>query len=292
MIPAHCITRRTALAAVGTLAGPLPSLAEAATLRVAAPADVLLDYGLFLAGRDVADLRSFEGPHARRDVMELALLMREIRRQWPQSGTELVPIDSYQRAFLELRSGRISALGTTVWRMDLDAVGKDAIASPAMLQVGDFVVGLYTAAGNKKALQARDLGAIQTLSAVSNSDWSVDWSTLKALNLRQLTDVKTWRQMVLSVARGRADVLMAPFPNRADLVLDAEGVSLQPVRDVAIALQGSRHLAASRSPGGLAIAEKVFPALAALAGNGSLKRAYQECGFINPRTSRWPVLNK
>lgn len=289
VIPAHRITRRTVLATAGALVCAERARSDTTSLRIAAPADVLLDYGLFLAGRDVVELRSFDGPHARRDVMELALLMREIRRQLPGSVTELVPIDSYQRALVELRAGRISALGTTVWRLDLDALGQDITPSPALLQKGDFVVGLFAAPANSKALQARSVAALRALSAVSNSDWSVDWQTLKTIGFRQVSDVKTWRQMVLSVARGRTDVMMAPFPNQEDLVLEAEGVRLHPVKDVAIALQGSRHLAAARTIGGQTIVDKVFPALAS---NGSLKRAYRECGFIHPRTAGWPVLNK
>jgi hypothetical protein len=289
--PAIPLSRRTLLAAATALWSHCAAAADTGRLRIAAPADVIFDYGLFLAGREVSTLRSFAGPHARRDVMELALLMREIRRQIPAAPTELVPIDSYQRALFELRSGRISALGTTVWQSDLAELGGDILPSAALLQRGEFVVGLFAAPANRKALAARTLPAVRELSAVSNSDWSVDWATLHAIGLKQLTDVKTWRQMVMSVARQRADVLLAPFPAHKGLLLEAEGVSLQPLQGVALALQGSRHLAASRTQGGLAIADKVFPALAALAGSGGLQRAYRECGFINPRTSSWLVLN-
>ncbi|WP_206021907.1 hypothetical protein [Rhodoferax bucti] len=265
--------------------------AAAPDLWIAAPSDVLRDYALFLASRDVADLRSFDGPHARRDVMELAVLLREIHHQLPEARPELTAIDSYQRALVELRAGRISALGTTVWQVDLQSLGKTVLPSPALLPKGGFVVGLYTAAFNRKALDAKRLRDLQTLSVVSNSDWTADWSTLKALGFQQMVDMKTWRQMVLSVARGRADVMLAPFPASDDLLLLAEGVTLLPIRDVSLAVQGSRHLAASSTPGGQAIAESVFPALGTLVANGSLKRAYRECGFINARTSQWQVLN-
>jgi hypothetical protein len=277
--------------AAGALACAGESGAKGTALRITAPADVFLDYGLFLAGRDIAEVRSFDGPYARRDVMELAVLVREIRRQLPGMATEFVPIDSYQRALLELRAGRISALGTTVWRSDLEALGQDVIPSPALLQKGEFVVGLFTGPLNTRAKRARSLAELRTLTAVSNSDWSVDWRTLQGLGFRVVNDLKTWRQMVLSVARGRSDVLLAPFPNREDLLLEAEGVSLHPINNVALALQGSRHLAAANTPEGQAIAAKVFPALAAMAGKGQLQRAYRECGFIHQRTAKWPVLN-
>ena len=74
--------RLLAAAAAATLCAPRAG-ASTTDLLIAAPSDVLRDYALFLAGRDVADLRSFDGPHARRDVMELALLLREIHRQLP-----------------------------------------------------------------------------------------------------------------------------------------------------------------------------------------------------------------
>ena len=284
------LRRRQWLAAVAC-AGSAGVRAAAPEVSIAAPSDVLRDYALFLAGREVADLRSFDGPYARRDVMELALLLREIHRQLPEARPELTAIDSYQRALVELRAGRISALGTTVWRVDLESLGPAVLPSPALLQRGEFVVGLYTAAFNRKALDAKRLRDLHALSVVSNSDWTADWSTLQALGFQHMVDMKTWRQMVLSVARGRADVMLAPFPAGDDLLLLAEGVTLLPVRDVSLAVQGSRHLAASRTPGGQAMADKVFPALGALAANGSLKRAYRECGFINARTSQWHVLN-
>ena len=291
--PLHASVHRRRLlaaAAAATLCAPRAG-ATTTDLLIAAPSDVLRDYALFLAGRDVADLRSFDGPHARRDVMELAMLLREIHHQLPGARPELTTIDSYQRALVELRAGRISALGTTVWQVDLQSLGKTVLPSPALLPQGGFVVGLYTAAFNRKALDAKRLRDLQVLSVVSNSDWTADWSTLKALGFQQMVDMKTWRQMVLSVARGRADVMLAPFPAGDDLLLLAEGVTLLPIRDVSLAVQGSRHLAASRTPGGQAIADHVFPALGALAANGSLKRAYRECGFINARTSQWHVLN-
>lgn len=284
------LKRRTLLAAAGCAA--LGARAQAhSLLRVAVPDDVAYDYALFLGRRDVRTLRSFGGPHARRDVAELALLLREVARTLPGTTVQLVRIDSYQRAMLELRAGRVDVLGTTVWSTDLQALGPHALPSPALVAEGDFVVGLYTAPDNRVAQQAHSLGALQALRAVSNSDWSADWRTLQALGMRSLMDVKTWRQMVLAVARGRADVLLAPFPATPDLALDAEGQHLVPLRGRALALVGARHLAAATTPAGQAVAAQVFPALAALVSTGAVRRAYQECGFYNPRTSAWPVIN-
>ena len=285
------LTRRGLLVAAGGAAWAA-SAQDRGLLRVAVPEDVALDYALFLGGRDVTTLRYFGGPHARRDVVELALLLREVARTLPDTGVQLVRINSYQRILLELRAGRVDVLGTTVWDTDLQELGANARVSPALVADGDFVVGLYTAPDNRAAQQAQTVEALQALNLVSNSDWSADWRTLQALGVRSLMDVKTWRQMVLAVARGRADVLLAPFPATQDLALDAEGQRLVPLRGRALALMGARHLAAAPTPAGQAVAGKVFPALAALVTSGAVRRAYQECGFYNPRTSGWKVMNK
>ncbi len=283
-------TRRTLLLAAA--GAPLGAEAQASgPLRVAVPEDVAYDYAMFLGTRDLLALRNFGGPHARRDVAELALLLREIARTLPGTAVQLVRIDSYQRILLELRAGRVDVLGTTVWNTDLQALGTQALPSPALIADGDFVVGLYTAPNNTTAQKAQTLAALQTLRAVSNSDWSADWRTLQALGMRSVMDVKTWRQMVLAVARGRADILLAPFPATPDLALDAEGQRLVPLQGRTLALMGARHLAAAPTPAGREVAQKVFPALAALVASGAVRRAYQECGFYNPRTNGWAVMN-
>ena len=286
------LLRRTLLLAAASAWAVAGAAQDSTVLRVAVPSDVAYDYALFLGGRDVQGLRNFGGPHARRDVVELALLLREVARVLPGTLVQLVRIDSYQRTLLELRAGRVDLLGTTVWNNDLATLGKSVLPSSALIADGDFVVGLFTAPNNTTAQQAQSLPALQALRAVSNSDWSADWRTLQGLGVRSLMDVKTWRQMVLAVARGRADVLLAPFPTTPDLALDAEGQRLVPLRGRTLALVGSRHLAAAATPAGQVVARKVFPALAALVHNGAMRRAYQECGFYNPRTSGWQTINR
>jgi hypothetical protein len=161
------------------------------------------------------------------------------------------------------------------------------LLSDALISEGDFRVGLYTVAGNRKALAAHTLQALRTLRFVSNSGWSADWKTLQTLGLPMVEDVKTWRKMVYLVARGRADVLLAPFPNTPDLRLVFEDFTLVPLEGRTLALQGTRHLAAANTPAGQRIANTAFPALASLAKNGALRRAYTECGFYNPQVAGW-----
>jgi hypothetical protein len=285
------ISRRSLLMALAG-GGVAATRAQAGgLLRVAVPEDVVLDYALFLSGRDVLTLRQFDGPHARRDVVELALLLREVARSLVDTEAQLVRIDNYERSLLELRAGRVDVLGTTAWSNDLADLGNNTLLSAPLIANGDFVVGLFTAPNNTRAQQAHSLQDFQSLKFVSNRGWSADWRTLQALGVQTLMDVKTWRQMVLLVARGRADVLLAPFPKTPDLSFEAEGQRLIPLRGHTLALAGSRHLAAAATPAGQAVAEKVFPALATLVSTGGVRRAYQDCGFYNPRISGWRAVN-
>ena len=261
-------------------------------LRVGVPNDVADDYVRFLANRDVATLERFDGPYSRRDVMELAWLLRAIRRQPQAPYVQLVRIDSYERLLATVRDGDIDAIGTSAWRADLDTLGSASVSvSPALIRPGEFVVGVYTAPRNEAALRVRELGQLRGLRFVCNSAWSLDWTTLRKLGITPTFDVKTWGQMVALVDAGRADAVLAPFqPSANAMELRFEGRTLVPIDGIAIALDGSRHLASSqRTPQGQWLAAKVFPAIATQAKNGSLRKAYEQCGFYTARIRSWTV---
>ncbi len=275
--------------AAALLAGP-GAARPPDVLRLGVPNDVADDLVRFLQQRDVASVTHFGGVAARRDVMELAYLLREIARQPQAPRVQLQRIDSYGRLLLELAGQGLDALGTSAWGADLDTQGDAVRASAAVLPRGSFVVGIYTSTGNEAARGARTLAQLRSLRFVCNSAWALDWRTLQQLGITPLFDVKTWPQMVELVARGRADAVLAPFQPNADLSLQALGFTLVPIEGLAVALDGSRHFAASRTAGGRWLAAEVFPVVARHARDGTLRRAYEECGFFPQRTRGWTVL--
>ena len=142
-----------------------------------------------------------------------------------------------------------------------------------------------------QALQTRTLQQLRVLRFVCNSNWQLDWTTLRNLGIAPPIDVQTWSQMVSLVDSGRADALLAPFQSTSNAMeLRFEGKTLVPIDGIAIALNGSRHLASSRNTAqGKWVASRLFPAFATQAKNGALRKAYEECGFHNPRTRAWTV---
>lgn len=286
--------RGVVLGGLATLAfGAGAQAAPASPLRVGVPGDVEDDCQRFLNGRDPVSIKHFGGPHARRDVMELVWLLREIQRQPGAPSVRFVRIDSYERLLLQLKGGHIDVIGTSAWRSDIEKLGADRVVmSAALIPSGWFVVGVYTSLRNRVALQARSLEDLRKLKFVSNSQWSRDWSALSRLQIAPHFDVKTWRQMVALVDAGRADAVLAPFqPTGADMALASGGAALVPIRGLTVALEGSRHVACSAlSNQGRWLSARVFPNLAAQTGSGVLRQAYEECGFFNPQTRDWLVL--
>lgn len=289
-LPSNPARRAGLLAAV---AWALPTVAHAVdTLRVGVPRDVADDFVRFLHNRDVAALERFDGPYSRRDVMELAYLLREIKRQPNPPEIQLVRIDSYERLLATLRDGHIDAIGTSAWRADLDTLGSGRVLpSPALIRQGEFVVGIYISPHNEAALRVRHLEQLRTLRFVCNSGWRLDWATLRKLGIAPAFDVKTWAQMVNLIDAGRADAVLAPFqPTTNAMELHFEGKTLIPIDGLAVALDGTRHLASARTAQGQWVAERVFPALAVQVKSGALHKAYEECGFHTPRIRAWTIL--
>ncbi|MBC3871957.1 sensor histidine kinase [Undibacterium flavidum] len=260
--------------------------------KIGVPSDVLSDYYTFLGDRSVLEIVEFSGSHARRDVVEVALFLRTLQLQLPQAKIELCAVDSYANGIDNLRAGLLSALGTSSWKTDLATHQAELIISDAILQEGESIVGIYTAPSNTLAHNCRSLDDFRPLRFVSNSDWSADWHTLKALGVEHCLDVKTWRQMVYMVSAGEVDALLSPFPVGEDLCIELDDCTLTPVPNLTIALHGSRHFAVAKNPRGEMIADKVFPELCRLVNDGSIHRAMHECGFFNATTKDWPVLNE
>ena len=256
-----------------------PEVAEHG-VRVGVPQDVLNDYALFLGQRAVTDIDRFDGPHSRRDVVEVALFMQTMQTQLASVQVELVPVDSYADGIGKLCAGTLDLLATSAWQADLARHRDSIMMSEAIVDAGQSVVGFYTRAGNAPALACTSLEDLRPLRFASNRDWSADWATLQDLGIAHCMDVKTWRQMVYLVHSGQVDVVLAPFPNTAGQAIAYDGCELVPIPGLSVTLAGSRHFAASLNTQGRQVAEVLFPALARLRADHTVARALADCGFL------------
>ncbi|WP_419785856.1 hypothetical protein [Pseudodesulfovibrio sp.] len=256
------------------------------------PPDVLVDYHAFLQGRDPLKISDYSGPHSRRDVMECVLFQQALARGGFPHSVVMTDIASYGRTILELTSGDIVALGTSAWLSDLENRYHDILISPPLIRRGEFEAGLYTAPENEMALQADSLEKVTALSAVCSRQWQPDWRILEGMGISQLLGASTWEVMVHMVGERRADFLLAPFQPTEGMRLETMNTLLVPIPGLKVHFPGSRHFGVSRfHPQGRELFEALVRGLQHMRSDGTIARAYTECGFIHPATEGWTVLN-
>lgn len=252
------------------------------------PPDVQRDYQAWLGARDVHAFATYDGAHARRDVAEVALILRALRLAGVDAGVRLAPAPSVERILADLRSGAAVAAATSLWRADIVAAGLRE--GPVLIPEGGFEAGFYVLPGSPAAAVA-DRAGIAGLRAVVDPTWRPDVATWRALAPSAVLQAPGWTSMVRMVEAGRADVLLAPFQPTPDLSLSAEGVRLVPIPGLKAALAGSRHWAVSSAhPHGAAVQAALQRGVALLRERGDLPRAYRECGFADERVRGWTLL--
>jgi len=258
-----------------------------ANQRVLVPNDVLQDFDRFLAGRDPLLLQQFGGPHARRDVVELALLLQALALGGIRSTPQRAGMPSVPRLVRELAQAQGLCSGTTYWREDLHEPA-DLLLSRTMVADGEFVAGIYTRPARADVLAVQSLDELRRLRFVSNRHWRVDWATLQGLGIEQLAHADTWEAMPRMLAAGRADVVLAPFQPSADLSIEVDGVRLVPIPGLKLGLRGTRHyLVSRRHPLGQAWLAALDAGLQQLQAQGLVQRAYQQSGFFHPAVAGW-----
>ena len=274
----------------GLLLWPVPATAHLVTVII--PPDVLDDYNAFLQGRDPLEITDYSGPMSRRDVIEVVLFQQALALGGFATKLKMRTVPSYARSLLELKTGAAVAAVNTLWRRDLVKLDESVLISPALVREGEFEAGLYTSPNNVRALGAASLDDVRQLSGVCNGQWVPDWDTMSNLELKQLVSAPNWEVMVRMTAGQRADFLMAPFQPTKDLRLTAYGATLTPIPGLKIRLPGSRHFCISAShPKGERVYRALVRGIEKMRKKNLIRKAYTDCGFFNPRTQGWKVLN-
>ena len=267
-------------------------VAVAVGLDVVVPTDVLRSYSEYLMDRDVQKISDYSGVGSRRDVIEIVLLQQALYLGGLRDPLRFKAVDSYARIQKEIDDGRVVAGATSIWLSDLQTRRDKVYISAALIADGEFEAGFYARYDNAQALSATSLDDVRQLSVISNPAWVADWETLTQLNMKHLESAVQWSLMVKMVKGGRVDLLLAPFQTGQDMAIEAEGVKFIPIPGLKVGLKGSRHFAVSRKHArGPAFYEALERGLRKMHAQGVIKKAYQQCGFFNPRVVRWLRLN-
>lgn len=261
------------------------------SVRFLVPQDVIDDYTALLGDRSPLDVDSYSGTQARRDVIEMILLQQALARGGWHGKIQWVAARLYDGILDDVANGYSVGTGTTVWLNDLDERKADYLVSEPLIREGEFVAGLYTVMGNKKARTAKSEEALRALTVVSNRNWSRDWLALESYGFENIRDVSSWPTIVHALEANIADVTLAPFNHNKRMAIQYENIRLVPIRGWKVALPGERVFAFSAKNDQARI---LFPALLKGLGmmrdEGTIRRAYTECGFFNETAIKWKEL--
>lgn len=259
---------------------------------IAVNEDILPDYLRFVHERNLLEIHDYTGEGARRDVIELVLLMQAVQLGGFKEPIELRAEQSYLRTLRDIADGRFITSAGLAWKSDIVQLQDAYFTSPPLIQEGKFVVGLYTTAKNQKSFEKLPNSKIKELKVVTSSQWKSDVQTLQNLGFQHIAFSPNWVNMGRMIEANRADLTLAPFQASPHMAIIVGDVTLLPIKGIKVAIAGSRHWPISRKhPQGKAFYKALVRGLAKLEAKGTIQRAYRECGFFHPDVAQWTLLN-
>lgn len=263
------------------------------TIDILVPPAVLEDIPVFLDNDSIVSVKDFDRPKSRRDTVDFILLYQAlVLGGIDETDIKLINWgdDSYNRLLSRLRSGAQVLFSNTIWREDITEDDPTLTVSEASLKNGDYIAGLYMAPNNPKFSQPIDL---THLTAISSKQWRPDWQALEKLPLKHLYREVNWEGMLKMVHSQRVDFMLIPFSAHPDFEQKALGITLKPLKNIKIALAGSRGWAISKThPRSIEVINAVNKGIAQLKHQGIVRQAYIAAGVINPRVAHWPLASQ
>jgi len=133
---------------------------------VAVNYDIPADYQRFLNGRNPLNIHSYSGPGARRDVIEVLLLIQALDLGGFKSPVEIHVEPSYLRILRGIADGQFISSGALMWKTDIDMLKNAYFITRPVVKEGEFIVGIYTRANNQKRLNTMDPAKLKNLNVV------------------------------------------------------------------------------------------------------------------------------
>ncbi len=283
------ITPAVLLLAIFTVASHAQTTSAAS---IAVLPDIRADYRLFLGERKVHEVTYYGGDYARRDVIELILMQQALKLGGFEQPLRFVDEENYFRSIRNVLDGKTLTISGTIWYEDLAAQSDKLHISPPIVREGEFIVGIYTSPKNQQAQTSKTLAQLNKLKVVTSRQWKPDLTTLESLGFNNIMYTPNWVNMARMINAGRVDVTLSPFEMNPAKEIVVEGISLVPIEGIKIAIGGSRHWPVSKTH---PLGDEFYAALAKgveqLRSEGTIERAYRECGFFHPELAEWKLLN-
>lgn len=254
--------------------------------------DIHRDYTRFLAERDVREVTYYGGDYARRDVIELVLMLQALALGEFEHPIVFADEENYFRSIRNVIDGKTLSIGGTIWYQDLIGQQEQLHISAPIVKEGQFVVGLYTSPNNQRALKSKTLAQLTQLKVATSRQWKPDLDTLQQLGFDKIMYTPNWINIARMINAGRVDFTLSPVANNPGKEILVDNIKLVPIEGIKIAISGSRHWPVSKKH---PLAAEFYRALSLgveqLRRTGTIERAYRECGFFHPELESWVLLN-
>lgn len=254
--------------------------------------DIHRDYTRFLAERDVREVTYYGGDYARRDVIELVLMLQALALGEFEHPIVFADEENYFRSIRNVIDGKTLSIGGTIWYQDLIGQQEQLHISAPIVKEGQFVVGLYTSPNNQRALKSKTLTQLNQLKVATSRQWKPDLDTLQQLGFDKIMYTPNWINIARMINAGRVDFTLSPVANNPGKEILVDNIKLVPIEGIKIAISGSRHWPVSKKH---PLAAEFYRALSLgveqLQRTGTIERAYRECGFFHPELESWVLLN-
>jgi ABC-type amino acid transport substrate-binding protein len=247
----------------------------------------------FLAGRSPLDIDHYQSPQLDSIApVENILFRKAVLLGGLDAVFEDVIVPNTERARDSLKSGQTLGGGDAQWHSNYLHSQNKVFESDVVIASGWYEKGLYTTKEKCNKYNIKSLADLHRLTAVTSNTWAIDWRTLSDLGLANLFSAPTRPLQFKMIEGGRADFTLQDFSALKDLSIEEGGVRLFPIRNVKIALRGTRHFFINRNqPESRAVFDAMQRGLRIMQKQGEIKRALVEAGVMNMSVKNWTLLN-
>lgn len=224
-----------------------------------------------------------------RDTAEMWLLHWLLRR-CDASVSAYVTENNYSRILHLLQQGEAHVTGTTVWRDDVIKLAEVGL-TPAIIAEGDYMVGLYGLESRDELFKIHVGDSLANYRVVSNKHWWRDWKVLNSMGFAEVMHASSSRYMVRMVVAGRADFLLAQFPNAEGMSSEDNVERLRFIPGVKVVLPGSRHYAWGRSMKS-EVRDCVVSEMHTHQVQAMVTRLLESSGMVYSPALDWPAFNQ
>jgi hypothetical protein len=267
------------------------SLSAKSTISIVAEQHIYDDYLCLVKGREIKTINEYGGKCARREVTEILLIQQMLALGGFDYDFELEPGYYAQKDVKLLKSGMLLVGVDSFWSSQAKLLQSDVYITPALIEEGSYVAGLYTVEGNTKALSASNERKIKNLSIISSKTWPVDWQLIQSLGFSNISHEVSWMTQAKLMRAKLVDVMLIPFSNEKDksyVFLDTKFI---PIPNVKVSFPEGRHVLISKKhPLGKQAYKAFLKGMKIMKASGAIEKAFKQSGLTREDVRDWPSL--